>query len=150
MSTLFCSVFGGLDRAQLLALSTAGFHILTADGPAEAETVALATKAKLRPIIRPAAWNVLDHSTSQVTSDRGRDGEPREYNRNGGFTRDFLLVAESHLVVVGEGVGERRLANIKAAAEAHGKRIKHVRERLVESSEPTAEQIAAAVDALPF
>jgi hypothetical protein len=145
------AAFGSFTKDQLVALRDAGFAVLTTDSPAEADTRALARKAKLPVVERKAAWSLLDHPTSQVRTDVDkRTGEVRDYNANGGFTRDWLLVEEAHCVVVGSGVGTRRMENIQAAAEAHKRTV-----RVVEPPKPVAppvdlEAVNAELAALSF
>ncbi len=114
------ALFGQFSSKQLKSLAKAGYTGLSTDSPTETAIYPLAKEAKLPVVTRRAAWDTLDHELSDVQTSIGRDGNPRDYNRNGGYTRDFLMAAEAHACLIGEGVSGRRLEIIQSAGrECH-------------------------------
>ena len=129
----FVALFGSVSSKQLSVLKKAGFTGLTTDAQGELETREAVKKAGFTTIIRPAAWNVLDHALSEPTTGVGRDGNPREYNRNGGYTRDALVVAECYCVVLGSGLPPARKELILKVAGDYGRPVRELEEPVVEA-----------------
>jgi hypothetical protein len=113
----FVALFGQFSSKQLKSLAKAGYTALSTDSPTETSIYPLAKDAKLPVITRRAAWDTLDHQLSDVTTTVGRDGNPREYNRNGGYTRDVLMCEEAHAILLGSGIGGRRLELIQSVGK---------------------------------
>lgn len=111
------ALFGQFSSKQLKSLAKAGYTGLSTDSPTEAAIYPLAKEAKLPIVTRRAAWDTLDHELSDVQTSIGRDGNPREYNRNGGYTRDFIMAEEAHAILIGTGVGSRRLELLQATGK---------------------------------
>lgn len=130
------ALFGSFNVKQLKSLAKAGYTGLSTDSPTETAIYPLAKEAKLPVVTRRAAWEVLDHELSDVQTSIGRDGNPRDYNRNGGYTRDFLMAGEAHACLIGEGVGGRRLEIIQSAGRA------------CHMITPTVEDIPVDIDAI--
>lgn len=128
----FCALFGTLTTKQLRSLAKAGYTGLSTDAAGEVSTLEAAKAASMAVVVRPAAWNVMDHALSVSTVGVGRDGNPREYNRNGGYTRDAMVVAESHAVVLGTGVAAQRREMILAEATKVGRPVRELVEATVE------------------
>ena len=143
------ALFGSFSVKQLRVLKKAGFAGLSTDAPTEADLYAAAKEAGLQVVRRRAAWEVLDHQYSEPTTGVGRDGNPREYNRSGGYTRDAIIVGECYAVLVGSGVSGARLDLIKHVAEDSHRPMRFVEpETVVE--EYSFEQAQAELAALPF
>lgn len=134
--TKLVALFGTFTSKQLKSLAKTGFTGLSTDSPTEEAIYPMAKEAKLPVIVRRAAWNTLDHELSDIATSIGRDGNPREYNRNGGYTRDFMMCEEAHAILIGQGVGGRRLELIQSI----GKEIHH--------AEPPAEDSPVDIEAI--
>lgn len=145
----FVALFGSVNAKQLAILKKAGFTGLTTDAQGEAETREAVKKVNLPTVIRQAAWNVLDHVLSQPTTGVGRDGNPREYNRNGGYTRDAMVVAECYAVIIGSGLPAPRVELIHKAAGDYNRPVRELVEVAVEAAYDPA-KAAEELASLPF
>jgi hypothetical protein len=145
----FVALFGALTQKQLRTLSKAGYTGLSTDAAGEASTLEAAKAVGMTVIVRPAAWNVMDHILSVPTTGVGRDGNPREYNRNGGYTRDAMVVAECHAVVLGSGLPPSRVDLIQAAAKEAGRPVRELVETAPEVPY-SYEAAKAELDSLAF
>lgn len=113
------ALFGDVSPKQLQSLVNAGCELHSTDAPGDAFIRTGCHAAEHKCIIHPAAWDVLDHPTSRLQVKFNLDGSSREFNANGGYTRDVILASSVAGVILGPGLApSRRKCILNAAADA--------------------------------
>ena len=140
------ALFGEISPKQLQALVDAGCELHSTDAPGDSIVRAGCHAAGHKLLVHSAAWDVLDHPSSRLQVKFNDDGSSREFNANGGFTRDMILAGNCAGIILGTGVLPSRRQAILAAAATAGVTVREtVPVAIVEYATPVeaAETLAA-------
>lgn len=141
------AVFGEVSPKQIAALVKAGCELHSTDAPQDSFVRAACHAAGHKLIVHPAAWDVLDHPSSRAQVKFDEAGNSREFNANGGYTRDSLLATAAAAIILGPGLSPSRRKNILESATVAGVTVRElVPEVAVEYASPT--EAAAALAAI--
>ena len=120
------ALFGEVSPKQLATLIKAGCELHSTDAPGDSFIRTGCHAADHKLLVHPAAWDVLDHATSKRQVKFNDDGTSREFNANGGFTRDAVLASSVAAVILGAGIAPSRRRNIIDAASAASVTVREI------------------------
>lgn len=102
---MLIALFGKIERDVVAKFTNTDHVLLLTDHPAEASTLAHVIEAGIRHVVCRAEWRNLNHPRSRVEQRVNRDTfEVEDYNANGGFVRDCLMVGRSDAVILGSNI----------------------------------------------
>lgn len=144
VSVIRVALFGVFSTDQLTKLLAAGCELHSTDAPQDVSVRESAHLLGCPLLVHPAAWDNLTHPSAKPMVKFDDHGRSREFNSNGGYTRDAVLASSVAAVIVGTGVSPSRSAAIRAAATAAGITVRDL-VPVAKVTYATPEQAAATV-----
>lgn len=136
---MLISLFGVIDSATISQLASRGHQFLVSDSPTDTKTVTALENIHATFAVQKAAWQNIEHPLAKVGQRLGVDNKLEEYNSNGGFVRDAIMVEKSDASIIGEGVKPGRLALLDRTAAEFDRPLRTIAVERVAIDRQTAE-----------